>query len=164
MSSDDASGSEYEPQESEQPTAGPSTPSFAPSRSFPKAAYASVEYPSTVSHPAAILRLVSQEDIDECFNAHPAANSQLEVRFGNSDRAGVPVRGARVSSQKLLLKLTRRRRRRYEDDEGDDEDGLTKAEGSRAGAEEGIFTSEIVGPITQTVRFRGEQQTGVAAC
>lgn len=160
MPSPSSSDSEYSPGEQDQPESGPSAPSYASFRSFPKAAYASVEYPSTVSHPAAILRLVTQEDIDECFNAPPTESPQLEMRYGNMDRAGVPVRGTRVPSQKLLLKLTRRRRRRYEaeDDEGDEGNNLKGQGGIRMGAEEGIFTSEVVGPITQTVRFRGEEQ------
>ena len=156
MSSPGSSGSEYNPGDSNQPTPDPSSTSYAPFRSFPKATYASLEYPSTVSHPAAILRLVSQEDIDECFNAPTTAAPQLEIRYGSTGRAGVPVRGARVPSQKLLLKLTRRRRRRYEDEDGEGDDGMGgRLEQTRPGAEEGIFTSEVVGPITQTVRFRG---------
>jgi general transcription factor 3C polypeptide 5 (transcription factor C subunit 1) len=155
MPSPGSSGSEYNPDEGKQPTPGPSSAAYAPFRSFSKATYASVEYPSTVSHPAAILRLVSQEDIDECFNAPSTATPQLEIRYGSTERAGIPVRGARVPSQKLLLKLTRRRRRRYEDEDGEGEDG-SRPEQTRQGAEEGIVTSEVVGPITQTVRFRGE--------
>ena len=141
--------------------AGPSSSSFAPYKSFPKATYASVEYPSTVSQPAALLRLVSQEDINEVFNAPLSEQKSLEIRYGNMERNGIPVRGARVPSQKLLLKITRRRRRRRPapgDEDGDDTG--TRGEGKerlRDGAEEGIFTSEVVGAISQTVRFRGKR-------
>ena len=126
--------------------------SYAPYPPNPRAGYASVEYPSTVSHPSAILRLVSQEDINECFNTAINKPTMLEIKFGGSDRSGVPIRGNRVPSQKLLLKISRRRRRR-EQDEGMGTEDAEKGP-VRPGAEEGIFTSEIVGPIPQTVRFR----------
>jgi len=147
--------------------AGESTSSFAPYKSFPKAAYASIEYPSTVSQPSALLRLVSQEDINEVFNAPLSEQKSLEIRYGNMERNGIPVRGARVPSQKLLLKITRRRRRRREEpmeEDGDDGEGSEKGkEKPREGAEEGIFTSEVVGPISQTVRFRGKPQRNYAS-
>lgn len=72
----------------------------------------------------------------------------LEMKYGGGDRDGIPVRGLRVASQKLLLKVTKRRRR---------EDQIGKGKGKAIdGGEQGVFTAEIIGPITQTVRFRGE--------
>lgn len=93
--------------------------------------------------------MINQEDLDECFNASmgsstgPAHPPVLEMSYRMGiDPTGVPVRGARVPSQKLLLKVVkRRRRRRREGDEADDQ---------------GIFTTEVLGPITSTVRFRCE--------
>lgn len=132
-------------------------PHVAPFRFFPKATYASIEYPSTVSHPSAILRLIPQKDIDECFNASANSQPTLEMRYGGLDVSDTPVRGMRVQSQKLLLKLTRRRRRTEGDSENEGQQELsTKGkEKARDGAEHGVFTSEIVGPIDHTVRFRG---------
>jgi hypothetical protein len=47
----------------------------------------------------------------------------------------------------LLLKITRRRKRARE---GGDDKGKERDVG------EGVFTSEVVGPVTNTVRFRSE--------
>lgn len=127
--------------------------SYAPYKPIPKMAYSSVEYPSTVSHPSAILRLISQEDINECFNKPMNNPALLEVRFGGLDRpSAIPIRGNRMPSQKLLLKVTKRRRRKG----GEETVGQTDKgkEPERPGSEEGIFVSEVVGPISQTVRFR----------
>jgi general transcription factor 3C polypeptide 5 (transcription factor C subunit 1) len=62
------------------------------------------------------------------------------------DYAAVPVRGLRAPSQKLLLKITRRRKRVREGDDNPKERDVG----------EGVFTSEVVGPVTNTVRFRSE--------
>jgi general transcription factor 3C polypeptide 5 (transcription factor C subunit 1) len=56
----------------------------------------------------------------------------LEVHY-RKDKMGAPVRGYRVSSQKLLVKVVKRKRK---DGKG------------------GVFTTEVIGPINQTVRFR----------
>lgn len=128
----------------------------APYRFFPKATYGSIEYPSTVSHPSAILRLISQRDIDDCFNAPNNAQPTLELRYGGLEGTDAPVRGTRVPSQKLLLKLTRRRRRRREDDAGSEGGSVKGKEKAKEDTEEGVFVSEIVGPIAHTVRFRCE--------
>jgi general transcription factor 3C polypeptide 5 (transcription factor C subunit 1) len=158
MSSPSAQSSDDEPTGPGSQVGNPApeaSTSYAPYKSIPKAAFASIEYPSTVSHPAAILRLVNQEDINECFNAPSNEPAILEMRLGSMHRSGVPIRGSRVQSQKLLLKLTRRRRRRPED--ADETGGPPKGkERERDGAEMGVFTSEVVGPIPHTVRFRGE--------
>ncbi|KAK1924864.1 RNA polymerase III transcription factor IIIC subunit-domain-containing protein [Papiliotrema laurentii] len=156
MSSPSAQSSDDEPTGPGSQVGNPApeaSTSYAPYKSIPKAAFASIEYPSTVSHPAAILRLVNQEDINECFNAPSNEPAILEMRLGSMHRSGVPIRGSRVQSQKLLLKLTRRRRRRPED--ADETGGPPKGkERERDGAEMGVFTSEVVGPIPHTVRFR----------
>ena len=101
-------------------------------RHLPKTAYGSIEYPGPVSHASAITDLSSQDDIDTCFNAPSGDNSLLESHY-RKDRMGAPVRGYRVSSQKLLVKVVKRKRK---DGKG------------------GVFTTEVVGPINQTVRFR----------
>lgn len=101
-------------------------------RHLPKTAYGSIEYPGPVSHASAITDLSSQDDIDTCFNAPSGDNSLLEIHY-RKDRMGAPVRGYRVSSQKLLVKVVKRKRK---DGKG------------------GVFTTEVVGPINQTVRFR----------
>ena len=143
---------------SEQPTAGPSRPptqnseSYLPQnpverpgpsrprkqpgsathRHLPKTAYGSIEYPGPVSHAAAITDLTSQAEIDTCFNTSSGTNALLEVHY-RKDKMGAPVRGYRVASQKLLVKVVKRRRK---DGEG------------------GVFTTEVVGPVNHTVRFR----------
>lgn len=141
--------SEYQPTPSPSPEPAVAGPSSAPHRHLPKQAFSSVEYPGPVSHPSALLKVVSQEDINECFNAtySPAAPPVLEMRYRMEDYAAVPVRGLRAPSQKLLLKITRRRKRAREggDDKGKEKD-----------SDEGVFTSEVVGPVTNTVRFRSE--------
>ena len=133
----------------------PSTPddvphassSSAPFRHFPKQALAAIEYPGTVSHPSDLLKVINQDDINECFNAPISEPRSLELSYRKNDRSGVPVRGTRVPSQKLLLKIVKRRRKMGIAERG-------KGKGTEAEAKEGVFTAEIVGPITQTVRFR----------
>lgn len=74
------------------------------------------------------------------------------MRYRMGDRAGVPVRGTRVPTSKLLLKIKRRRRKGAESDaEGGAEGG-----GKGKGREQGVFVAEIVGSVAQTVRFRRE--------
>lgn len=145
---------------SEQPTAGPSRsptqnleyhlpqnpaerpgpsrprkqPGLATHRHLPKTAYGSIEYPGPVSHAAAITDTTSQEEIDTCFNTSSGTNALLEVHY-RKDKMGAPVRGYRVASQKLLVKVVKRRRK---DGQG------------------GVFTTEVVGPVNHTVRFRCE--------
>lgn len=121
-----------------QPEAGPSRlipsrpPNVAPHRHLPKTAYGAIEYPGPVSHPAAILQLTSQREINDCFNSPGSDNSLLEIKY-KSDQSGGPIRGYRVPSQKLLIKVVKRRRK---------------------GGDGGVFTSEVMGPVNQTVRFR----------
>jgi general transcription factor 3C polypeptide 5 (transcription factor C subunit 1) len=94
-----------------------------------------------------------------------------------ADQLGAPIRGYRVGSQKLLVKVVKKRRRlreagqsrgegsssanRVEADQrtgqsgeaiGSDSSG--KGKGKDAGG--GVFTTEVVGAVTQTVRFRCE--------
>lgn len=57
------------------------------------------------------------------------------MKYRPEERSSVPVRGTRVQSQKVLVKVTKRRRK---------------------GQDRGVFTSEIVGSVPQTVRFRCE--------
>ena len=124
--------------------------STAPTKTYPKQSYASIEYPGPVSQAEAILKVVSQSDISECFNSTGTTIEQktLEMRYKEGDLYANPVRGLRVPSQKLLLKVTKRRRRAR------DQGGVEKGK-ERDGAGEGVFTAEIMGPLTQTVRFRG---------
>jgi len=125
----------------EQPVASTSS---APFHQYPRTVYTSVEYPGPVSHPVSLLKVVSQEDIDECFNTHPSDQTQtLEIRYrGLQDRQSVPVRGLKVASQKVLMKIVRKRRKAGRMQGGENEhDG-------------GIFTANIMGTIAHTVRFR----------
>jgi len=128
--------------------------STAPFRNFPKQALASVEYPGPVSHPSSLLKVVSQDDIDECFNAPLTEQRILEMSYKKEHRYGVPVKGTRVPSQKLLLKIVRRRRKRVDGMEVDGDPRRKGKERDRSSAE-GVFMAEIVGPVPQTVRFRG---------
>ncbi|WVQ98830.1 hypothetical protein IAU59_005961 [Kwoniella sp. CBS 9459] len=127
----------------EAPEASSST-TTAPYRHLPKHIYTSIEYPGPLSHTSSILKVVNQDDIDECFNspAPPAGGSRpmLEMRYRGEGSAGGPVRGHRVPSQKLLLRVVRRRRKGKERED--------------AGDEGGVFTAEVVGSVPQTVRFR----------
>ncbi|WRT67213.1 uncharacterized protein IL334_004179 [Kwoniella shivajii] len=132
--------------------------SKAPYRHLPKYAFTSIEYPGPISHPSSILKVVSQEDINECFNANVNAGGNgntnassnwggnngngnsnnrplLEMRYRGNDESGGPVRGHRIPTQKLLLRIVKRRKKGKEKDEG-------------------VFTSEVLGSIPQTVRFR----------
>lgn len=140
--------------------------STAPFRHYPKQAFASVEYPGPVSQPSALLNLISQDDINECFNAPATEQRILEMSYRKDDRYGVPVRGSRVASQKLLLKITRRRRKKVDGMDLDgQQNGHEKGKERALSARDGVFTAEVVGPVTQTVRFRGTQQyIGDFAC
>ncbi|WVW82999.1 hypothetical protein I302_105015 [Kwoniella bestiolae CBS 10118] len=122
--------------------------SSAPFKYLPKHIFGSIEYPGPISHPSSILKVISQQDINECFNAPSSSSASsntssvarpiLEMRYRGLDDPSSfesPVRGHRIPSQKLLLKITKRRRK------GKDKD-------------EGVFRSEVVGSVPQTVRFR----------
>ncbi|WWC69374.1 uncharacterized protein I206_103313 [Kwoniella pini CBS 10737] len=114
--------------------------STAPYKYLPKHTFGSIEYPGPISHPTSILKVIHQQDINECFNAPISGENStnrpiLEMRYNGIDEPGGPVRGHRIPSQKLLLKITKRRKKGKEKDEG-------------------VFTSEIIGSIPQTVRFR----------
>jgi general transcription factor 3C polypeptide 5 (transcription factor C subunit 1) len=106
-----------------------------------------------VSHPSALLKVVTQEDLNDCFNAPSAAQPILEMRYRMDDPTVVPVRGSRVPSQKLLLKITRRRKREANVDRAT---AGSVNKGKEKERDEGLFMAEIVGPLTHTVRFRGE--------
>jgi general transcription factor 3C polypeptide 5 (transcription factor C subunit 1) len=131
-------------------TSNHASSSSAPFRSMPRHLYASIEYPGPVSHPSALLRVIAQDDINDCLNAPKEPQSVLEVRYREGVRAAVPVKGHRIQSQKLLVKVVRKKRRKRAD-------GHTNGRPSRdLDSSEGIFTTEIVGHINQTVRFRCE--------
>ena len=134
--------------------------SIAPFRYYPKQALVSVEYPGPVSHPSALLKVITQNSINECFNAPIAEQRILEMSYKRDDRNGVPVKGMRVPSQKLLLKICKKRRKRTDamDIDGDAPRGGKGKTRDMSGVE-GVFTAEIVGPLTQTVRFRGPRAT-----
>ncbi|WVQ70039.1 uncharacterized protein L199_008263 [Kwoniella botswanensis] len=113
--------------------------SKAPFKYLPKHVFGSIEYPGPVSHPSSILKVIHQQDINECFNATSTSTGKpvLEMRYRGLEDSTYenPVRGHRIPSQKLLLKITKRRRKGKSRDEG-------------------VFTSEVLGSIPQTVRFR----------
>lgn len=126
----------------------------APYRHLPRTNFAAVEYPSTVSHPSALLKVIPQDHLDDCFNVPAAATGvPLEMSYRMDDMAGIPVRGTRVPTAKLLLRVKRRRRR---DAVSEEEEDTASSKGKGKAKEHGVFTAEIVGAITQTVRFRRE--------
>ncbi|WVF72102.1 hypothetical protein IAT40_006914 [Kwoniella sp. CBS 6097] len=133
------------PTNAQDPSSSLASSSTAPDRHLPKHIYSSIEYPGPLSHTSSILKVVNQDDIDECFNspAPPAGGSRpiLEMRYRGEGSAGGPVRGHRVPSQKLLLRVVRKRRKGKEKE-------------SAAGDKGGAFTAEVVGSVPQTVRFR----------
>lgn len=125
--------------------------SRAPYHPIPKQSFTSIEFPSTVSHPSAILKVISQDDINECFNAPGQEQPMLEMYFNREDSSANPVRGVRLAGRKLVVRVVKRRRCRPV------AGGLepTDANG-KARATEGVFTADVVGFIQQTVRFRGQ--------
>ncbi|WOO84407.1 Transcription factor tau subunit sfc1 [Vanrija pseudolonga] len=112
---------------------------------LPRATYRSIEYPGPVAYPDLIHTVIRPLDIEECFNANIADARQLEMRYRGAgpeaERSAVPVRGTRVASQKMLVKLTKRRKKALP--------GQTQPPGG-----EGVFTVDVIGSIPQTVRFR----------
>jgi general transcription factor 3C polypeptide 5 (transcription factor C subunit 1) len=91
-----------------------------------------------MQRPGQILQVVTQTDVDECFNAPMSEFRQLEMKYRPLERSSIPVRGSRVASQKVLVKVVKKRKR---------------ARGGEA-VDGGVFTANIVGSIPQTVRFR----------
>lgn len=123
--------------------AGPSSAGIARVRPLPRTTFRSIEFPGPMQRAEQILKLVHQEDIDDVFNAPMSDVRQLEMRYRPDVRAAVPVRGSRVASQKVLVKVTKRRRK-----------------GKEGKPEEGVFTAEVMGNIPQTVRFRCKSTRG----
>ncbi|RSH80324.1 tau 95 subunit of transcription factor TFIIIC [Apiotrichum porosum] len=119
--------------------AGPSTLNTARWRPLPRTTFRSIEYPGPMQRAHQILKVANQQDIDDCFNANAQEPQYLEMRYRPEERSGVPVRGTRVASQKVLVKVVKRRRKAPNDDEE---------------LNEGVFTADIIGSIPQTVRFR----------
>lgn len=119
--------------------AGPSKPPTARWRPLPRTTFRSIEYPGPMQRAHQILKVVDQQDIDECFNANAQDTQFLEMRYRREERSAIPVRGNRVASQKVLVKVVKRRRR---------------AVPGQPESNEGVFTADIVGSIPQTVRFR----------
>lgn len=93
-----------------------------------------------MQRPEQILNVIAQSDVDECFNAPVSQTRHLEMKYRPLDRSSIPVRGSRVASQKVLVRVVKKRKR------------------ARPGepSNEGVFTANIVGSIPQTVRFRCE--------
>lgn len=139
----------------------------APYRSIPRATFAAVEYPGSVSHPSALLKVITQDNINECFNTPWAKESAvLEMSYRMDDKSSVPVRGLRAPSAKLLLRIKRRRRKRDESSDEEQEEAEVPGQGQGQGkgkgkeGDQGVFTADIVGAVTQTVRFRRESLCG----
>ncbi|KAE8541102.1 hypothetical protein D1P53_002456 [Cryptococcus gattii VGV] len=107
---------------------------MSPPAPLPKQPYTAIEYPGPVSHPAAILAYAPQDDINACFNAPAATPADLQLRF-RGDAPGPPLRGYRIPSQKLLMKIVKRRRKTATDND------------------QGVFRAEMVGTVNHTVRF-----------
>ncbi|WVO20802.1 uncharacterized protein IAS62_002102 [Cryptococcus decagattii] len=116
-------------------------PPYPPPCPLPKQPYTAIEYPGPVSDPAAILAYASQHDINACFNAPPAHPADLQLRF-RADAPGPPLRGYRIPSQKLLLKILKRRKKQKPD-----------AATHHHDPDQGVFTAEMVGTVNHTVRF-----------
>ena len=110
-------------------------------RHLPKTTFSSVEYPGPVKHHARLLKVMHQQDIDDCFNAPATGQPVLEMAFRQGG-ATIPVKGHRVGTAKMLVRIKRRRRR------GDDG--------------EGVFTTEVMGTIPHTVRFRCMYKGGLS--
>ena len=127
-------------------TSAEASSSKAPYHHFEKQNYWSIECPGPVSHPSAIFNHISQEEINECFNG-PTSDTKrtLEMSFKRDEGRGVPILGHRAVCQKLLVKVTRRRRKK-------------RSKESDPESAEGVFMTEVLGPITQTVRFRCESR------
>lgn len=137
-------------------------PATAPSRRIPRTTFSSVEYPGPVSHHSALLKVIRQDDLDECINTPILQQGVLEMSYRLGDSSTVPVRGHRVATAKMLFRVKRRRKRATEDSADEDQDGSAIGNGARASGSKGngskggkgVFVAESMGTIPHTVRFR----------
>jgi general transcription factor 3C polypeptide 5 (transcription factor C subunit 1) len=119
-------------------------PSVAGDPVLPQLPFYSVEYPGYVQHssvPLAINNLGGQSKIDHAFKRTPSKTQtllELSLRPGNP--FAHPIPGDVVGTNNLLLKVTKRKRKHVDDDS----------------STIGEYTTEVVGVVSKTARFRSD--------
>jgi general transcription factor 3C polypeptide 5 (transcription factor C subunit 1) len=113
---------------------------------LPQTHFFSVEYPGYVkesSVPKAIENLGGQRSIDRAFKRMASkTESLLELNLHPGKPFSHPIPGDVVSTNNLLLKVTRRRRKAKD---GMSNEGIV-----------GEYKAEVVGVVSKTVRFRSK--------
>ncbi|KAF9013348.1 RNA polymerase III transcription factor IIIC subunit-domain-containing protein [Cyathus striatus] len=124
----------------------PHTP--APEHHLPQTAFYSVEYPGYVrpeSVPLAIRNLGGQVKLDNAFRRTlPKTEALMELSLHPGNPFSHPIPGDVVPTNNILMKVVKRKRKR-------------PAEGTNATFQDGAlgeYTTEVVGIVPKTVRFR----------
>ena len=119
----------------------PPPPPLAPSLPLPQAHFYSVEYPGYVSTKG-IPRAVQTLDARGLDNAFRRNVDALELRLRPEDPFAHPLRGEVRQTSALLMRVVKRKRK----------DGRG-----------GEYTTEVVGSVARTARFRGLRASFCAA-
>lgn len=119
-------------------------PSIAKEHPLPNTHFYSVEYPGFVkptSVPLAIQHLGGQSNVDTAFRrTTKKSESTLELNFRPGNPGSHPVHGEVIGTNNILLKVVKRKKKRTDGQEG----------------YIGEYTTEAVGVIPKTGRFRSE--------
>lgn len=119
----------------------------APERLLPQIPFYSIEYPGYVrstSVPLAISNLGGQSILNNAFRRTASkTDTLLELKLRPGQPFAHPVPGDVVATNNILLKVVKKRRKRRAD--GDMNDGAI-----------GEYTTEAVGIIPKTARFRSD--------
>lgn len=124
--------------------APPSPPRVARSIPLSHTSFYSVEYPGYVapqSVPKAVERLGGPHNVTETFKR----GLKIDLRLKDNDLWAHPPTGQTVSTHNLLLKVVRRKRKQ----------GPSTAS-SEDSESLGQFTTEVMGMIPKTIRFRSK--------
>lgn len=124
-------------------------PSVSPELPLPSTHFYSVEYPGYVkptSVPLAIRHLGGQGSLDNAFRrAASKSGSLLELNLRPDNPFSHPIPGDLVATNSIVLKVVKRRRKKPE--------AGASTSGDAAGTV-GEYTTEAVGVVHKTVRFR----------
>jgi hypothetical protein len=121
----------------------PQNPVYAVSTSIPH--FAAIEYPGPVkSIPRALKTLGGLSHVSSVFAnpSDPDASHSIELNLNTRNPFSHPVPGLISQTGNVVLKVVKRKRKKP----NLGEDGKVK---------EGVFTMEVAGIASQTVRFRG---------
>lgn len=117
----------------------------APERTLPSTPFYSVEYPGYVlptSVPQAVRNLGGQSSLDTAFKrAASKTDALVELTLRPGNPFAHPIPGDVVPTSNILLKVVKRKRRKID---GQTDDGSI-----------GEYTTEAIGVIPKTLRFRG---------